>query len=183
MYGYNHFLWPSAYFWLCMPLTICLALAPRYFAKAWKFGFAPDDIDIMRYIGKTEPKRDLTKDAYISASSSARPFARPTSSRRTSRTSLASEHAPRSSFDPRNASRTDMSTGMRSVHRGFDFSTEEGGVAMQRIQTNLSERRESSRNLDVTTQQNTNRNRRRGTLGHVFSVRRGFLRKKPSTSD
>ncbi|KAG6899806.1 hypothetical protein C0993_006629 [Termitomyces sp. T159_Od127] len=183
MYGYNHFLWPSAYFWLCMPLTICLALAPRYFAKAWKFGFAPDDIDIVRYIGKTDPKRDLAKDAYISASSPARPFARHSSSRRTSRTSFASERPPRPSFDPRNGSRTDMSTGMRSVHRGFDFSTEEGGVAMQRIQTNLSERRESNWNLDDTTQQNTNRNRRRGTLRHVLSVRRGFLRKKPSASD
>ncbi|KNZ81951.1 Putative phospholipid-transporting ATPase C24B11.12c, partial [Termitomyces sp. J132] len=185
MYGYNHFLWPSAYFWLCLPLTVCLALAPRYIAKAWKFGFSPDDIDIMRYIGKTEPERDIAKDAYISTSSSTRQFARPSSSRRTSHTSLASERPPRPSFDPRNGSRTDMSTGMRSVHRGFDFSMEEGGVAMQRIQTNLSERRcrESSRNLAATTKQNTNGNRRRGTLRHVFSVRRGFLRKKPSTSD
>ncbi|KAG6872613.1 hypothetical protein C0995_008358 [Termitomyces sp. Mi166 len=183
MFGYNRFLWPSAYFWLCLPLTICLALAPRYLAKAWKFGFTPDDIDIMRYIGKTEPQRDLAKDAYISTSSSTRPFVRPSSSRWTSRTSFTSERPPRSSFDPRNASRTDMSTGMRSVHRGFDFSMEEGGVAMQRMQTNLSERRESNRNLAATTQQNTNSNRRRGTLGHVFSVRRGFLRKKPSSSE
>ncbi|KAG6843812.1 hypothetical protein H0H87_000218 [Tephrocybe sp. NHM501043] len=182
MWGYNNYLWPSAYFWLCLPLTICLALAPRYIAKAWKFGFAPDDIDIMRYIRKKEPERDLTKEAYITRTSSSRPFARASSSRRTSRSSFASERPTRPSFDPRNGSRTDMSTGMRSVHRGFDFSTEEGGVAMQRIQTNLSERRTSDRNLATTTNQNTNRNRRHGTLGHVFSVRRGFLRKKPSTS-
>ncbi|KAG6908584.1 hypothetical protein DXG01_004071 [Tephrocybe rancida] len=183
MFGYNHYLWPSAYFWLCLPLTICLALAPRYIAKAWKFGFAPDDIDTMRYIRKMEPDRDLTKEAHVGRTSYSRPFPRPSSSRRTSRTSFTSEVQGRPSFDPRNGSRTDMSTGMRSVHRGFDFSTEEGGVAMQRMQTNLSERRASDRNLASSTEQNTNRNRRRGTLGHVFSVRRGFLRKKPSTVD
>lgn len=49
----------------------------------------------------------------------------------------------RSSMDIRSASRTDMSTGLTSVERGFDFATEEGGIAIQRIQTNLSERRQS----------------------------------------
>jgi len=48
-------------------------------------------------------------------------------------------------MDIRSASRTDMATGMTSVDRGFDFATEEGGVAMQRMQTNLSERREANR--------------------------------------
>ena len=38
-------------------------------------------------------------------------------------------------------SRTDMSTGLQlTPSRGFDFSTEEGGVAIRRIQTGLSER-------------------------------------------
>ncbi|KAG6836177.1 hypothetical protein H0H93_010616 [Arthromyces matolae] len=180
MWGYNHYLWPSAYFWLCLPIAVCLSLAPRYLAKAWKFGFAPDDIDILRYIGKMEPTRDISKEVYISRTGTSRPFAQPLSSHHTSRTSFASERPPRPSTDLRSVSRTDMSTGMRSVHRGFDFSTEEGGVAMQRIQTNLSERRTSTRNLATTTQQNTERNKRHGTLGHVFSVRRNFLRKKRS---
>ncbi|KAG6812132.1 hypothetical protein H0H92_004246 [Tricholoma furcatifolium] len=190
LWGYNHYLWPSAYFWLCLPLTVCLALAPRYLAKAWKFGFAPDDIDIMRYIYKKDPHCDFSKDAFISRTSSARPIVRRSESRHTqsrqtsrSRASSISELPSRPSFEPRNASRTDMSTGTRSVHRGFDFSTEEGGVAMQRIQTNLSERRASDRNLAATTGQNTNRNRRHGALGHVFSVRRGFLRKKLPPAD
>ncbi|GLB34568.1 putative cation transport ATPase (P-type) (TC 3.A.3) family, type IV subfamily protein [Lyophyllum shimeji] len=182
LYGYNHILWPSAFFWFCMPLTVCIALAPRYLAKAWKFGFAPDDIDIMRYISKMEPDRDVVKDAYMARTSSMRPLGRASSSRRTSRTSLASALPARPSMDPHSGSRTDMSTGVRSVHRGFDFSTEEGGVAMQRMQTNLSERRQSSRNLALT-QENTDRNRRAGTLGHVFSVRRGFLRKKTGSSE
>ena len=34
-----------------------------------------------------------------------------------------------------------MSTGLVSVDRGFDFATEEHGVEIRRIQTNLSERR------------------------------------------
>lgn len=38
-----------------------------------------------------------------------------------------------------------MATGARGVHRGFDFAQEEGGVAIQRIQTNLSERRSERR--------------------------------------
>lgn len=177
VYGLNHFLWPSAYFWLCLPITVCLALAPRYLAKAWKFGFAPDDIDIMRYIRKTDPHRDLAKEAYLARPSSS--LARSPSSRRTSHTSIASGVPPRLSIDPRSASRTDMSTGTRSVHRGFDFSTEEGGVAMQRMQTNLS-RHQSNRNVVSETEENTNRNKK----GRVFSVGRGFLqRKRPTSSE
>jgi phospholipid-translocating ATPase len=56
---------------------------------------------------------------------------------------------PRRSIDNRSASRTDMSTGLRSVHRGFNFAMEENGVAMRRMQSNLSVARQSSRNLDV----------------------------------
>ena len=40
-----------------------------------------------------------------------------------------------------------MATGIRGVHRGFDFATEEHGVTIQRIQTNLSEKRQSKRDL------------------------------------
>ncbi|RDB22204.1 putative phospholipid-transporting ATPase C24B11.12c [Hypsizygus marmoreus] len=181
VYGNNQFLFTSAFFWLCLPLTICLALLPRYVAKAWKFGFTPDDIDTMRYIAKVDPHRDLTTEAFISRS--IRPLGRTGSvvSRTTSHAGSIASMRPRPSIDPRTASRTDMSTGVRSVHRGFDFATEEGGVAMQRMQTNLSERRQSSRNLATTPDHDTHRHRR-STLSHVFSVRRGFLRKKGSTS-
>lgn len=47
----------------------------------------------------------------------------------------------------RTASRTDMSTGLRSTHRGFDFAAEEGGAAMRRLQSNLSAPRPSQTNL------------------------------------
>lgn len=56
---------------------------------------------------------------------------------------------PRMSVDFRSASQMDMATGMVSRDRGFDFATEENGVAMRRMQSNLSERRTSNRNLAV----------------------------------
>lgn len=83
----------------------------------------------------------------------------------------------RPSFDPRASSRTDMATGLRSVHRGFDFAQEEGGVEMRRMQSNLSEVRNSSRNL--TTQSAAPHHRSR--LGHIFSIRKG-VRRKPTVT-
>lgn len=44
----------------------------------------------------------------------------------------------------RAGSRTDMRTGLAFVQRGFDFATEEGAMAMRRIQVTVSERRASS---------------------------------------
>ena len=61
-----------------------------------------------------------------------------------------------------------MSTGIRSVHRGFDFSQEEGGVAIRRIQTNLSERRQSSRNLATIDESHGTLRKRAGTILSAF---------------
>jgi hypothetical protein len=67
-------------------------------------------------------------------------------------------------------SRTDMSTGEAiAPGKGFDFSMEEGGVAMRRMQTNLSERSFPSANK-----------RRRGSLS--LSGLRNTLRRKVSTN-
>ncbi|KAF8630439.1 hypothetical protein AX17_005416 [Amanita inopinata Kibby_2008] len=175
IYGNNTFLFHSAYFWLCLPLTVCLALLPRYLAKAWKFGYAPDDFDIMRYIRKKEPNRDYLHEAHPPFYP--KPLMRTSTggSRRTSRTDSMISMQERPSLDFRSASRTDMSTGERSVHRGFNFSTEENGVAIRRMQSNLSERYSSSPSKDYPK-------RRRDTLTQVFSGRRGVLKKKPSES-
>ncbi|KAK0493628.1 phospholipid-translocating ATPase [Armillaria luteobubalina] len=150
-------LFRSALFWLSLPITVCLSLAPRYIAKAWKFGFAPDDIDILRYIRKVYPGRDLRSTHHeegIGLQAMKRPvYGDDALSRQKSRSSHPSmvagpsRPALHSTVDTRSASRTDMSTGIRSVHRGFGFATEEGGVAMSRIQSHLSEKRTSSRNL------------------------------------
>lgn len=191
VYGNDHFLFRSAYFWLCLPLTIILSLAPRYLFKAWKSGFAPDDLDIMRYIRKVDPQRDVAHEVYQAggnkglAAMKRTPSVVSQSHSRLVASSRASSFADiegptRPSFDPRTRSRTDMSTGLRSVHRGFDFAEEEGGVAMRRMQTNLSEVRNSTRNLPATS--GTQRGGRR-QLSHVFTIRRGLLKRKSAKKD
>ncbi|GLB34572.1 putative cation transport ATPase (P-type) (TC 3.A.3) family, type IV subfamily protein [Lyophyllum shimeji] len=188
LYGNYYLLFTSAYFWLCMPITFFLSLAPRLLAKAWKFGFAPDDLDTMRWVSKYEPDRDLSRDAHLSQLKAMR-RSPSSASRRTSRsrfnesaTSLdmrTSLDRRRRSVDVRLGSRTDMATGLVSVDRGFDFTTEENGVAMRRMQTNLSERRLSSRNLAPPSRPTSRKGKE--ALSHVFSLRRG-LRKKLSSS-
>jgi phospholipid-translocating ATPase len=128
----------------------------------------------MRYIAKKEPGRDVIHDAQLGIA--LRDMERPVSvlSRRTTRESVASAPFVRPSMDVRHTSRTDMSTGERILNHGFDFSTEEHGVAMRRMQTNLSERRQSSRHLALPREP-------KKKLSDVFSVRKGFLRRKPSS--
>nr|GAT54067.1 phospholipid-translocating ATPase [Mycena chlorophos] len=171
VYGNDHYLMRSAYFWLGILLTFFLAFTPRYLIKAWRFGYAPTDIDIVRWMSLKDPKRDLS-ELNVRGRALAQMKPRPASvaasraSRRTSRTgSIMTLERPRMSIDPRSASTTDMATGLRSVDRGFDFATEEGGVALRRMQTNLSEKRASNLNLAVPGE-----NRRKGKL----SIRRGL---------
>ncbi|PPQ72110.1 hypothetical protein CVT24_002421 [Panaeolus cyanescens] len=182
VYGNNNFLFESAYYWFGFLLTVLLALLPRYLAKAWRFGFYPDDIDTLRYIRKVHPDQDLKREIDVLGPLGAFKRPRPPSMVSQARTeSIVS--LPRPSMDFRSASRTDMSTGIRSVHRGFDFATEENGVAMQRMQSNLSERRQSSRNIVALRKSETGtQRRRRETISHVLSVPRNFLRRKGSTS-
>ncbi|KII88208.1 hypothetical protein PLICRDRAFT_175835 [Plicaturopsis crispa FD-325 SS-3] len=197
VFGNNHFLFRSAYFWLCLPLTVLFALLPRYVALAWKSCFTPDDLDTMRWIRKVHPERDITRDVQRGSALAAlrRPVSRmsrpsPRASRPASRLTSRSSRAPsrmsrsdsvgdislaprRPSMDTRAGSRTDMSTGVRSIHRGFDFSTEEHGVQMRRMQSNLSERRQSSRHLPIDDASES----RKHSLFHLRSLRR----KKPPT--
>ncbi|KAJ7904440.1 phospholipid-translocating ATPase [Mycena olivaceomarginata] len=156
LYGNDTYALTSANFWFCLLFAFCLAFTPRYIAKAWNFGYNPNDIDILRWIAEKEPHRDLRHDAFRGRSLAAMRRSRPTSlaashaSRRTSRTgSVMTLDPPRMSVDFRSASQMDMATGMVSRDRGFDFATEENGVAMRRMQSNLSERRTSNRNLAV----------------------------------
>jgi len=171
-YGNDHYLFRSAYFWLSLPITILLSLLPRYLAKAWKFGYMPDDIDIVRWNRKMDPQRDLGRDAYFAGPLAAKQ----STSRPMSIADSVATMERRPPVEPLTGSRTDMSTGQRSVHRGFDFATEEGGVAMRRIQTNLSERRQSNRNLPLADAEQPTR---KGSL-RLFSIRRA-TRKKPAS--
>lgn len=81
-------------------------------------------------------------------------------------------------MDVRAASRTDMSTGIVSIDRGFDFATEEHGVAMHRMQTNLSERRASNQKLPPRP-----RSKGKEVMSRVFSLTRKNRPLSPKTSD
>lgn len=96
--------------------------------------FHPGDIDRVRYLHKLHPDHDFEADrklgglAYIkNAVSTSRGVRRMSILRRSMR-------------KPHTGSRTDMSTGLHSSGpgTGFDFSMEEGGPALRRLQSNLS---------------------------------------------
>ena len=151
--GNYYLLFTSSDFWFGIILTLFLALTPRYLDKAVRFAFFPTDFDILRWIRKKHPERDFANEPQLGGNLKAR------SQGNLSRMSTNDDDAesvrtgPRRSFqssrnvsrpgfcgDWRSGSRTDMSTGQITPHRGFNFSVEEGGVAIRRIQTNLSER-------------------------------------------
>ena len=82
----------------------------------------------------------------------------------------------RQCVDVRAASRTDMATGIVTIDRGFDFATEEHGVAMHRMQTNLSERRVSYQQLPPS------RSKGKEVMSRVFSLGRKHRHLAPKTS-
>ncbi|KAI0636462.1 phospholipid-translocating P-type ATPase [Trametes polyzona] len=159
VFGNDHYLFHSAYYWLGILLVTILALLPRYIAKAYKLAFAPNDLDRARWLHKLDPTHDFTKDRHGGLAGVSVGGGR-------KRASL-KRYRPH----PFHASRTDMSTGMRSVNRGFDFATEENGVAMQRIQSHLSERHQAAPMA-------AKRRRNPSTLMQSFSIRRTLRRKK-----
>jgi phospholipid-translocating ATPase len=173
IFGNDHFLFHASYFWFTIPLVVCIAIAPRYLYKACRINFAPDDLDRLRYLRKMQPNRRITAIPSEGGLHAFRRLGHRPSSRVES-IGDGSINFFRPSLDHRTASRTDMATGIRSIHRGFDFSTEEGGVAIRRMQTNLSERRQSSRNLAVPLEGR----KREGSFTKVLSMRRKFSKAK-----
>ncbi|CAG7855112.1 Phospholipid-transporting ATPase DNF1; AltName: Full=Flippase DNF1 [Serendipita indica DSM 11827] len=157
-YGNYYLLFHSVDFWFGLLLTIPLALLPRYIDHAVRFIFFPSDFDILRWIKKTEPKKDFAADPALGGKLKARhdgtqsqlpQEAEEDDQNLDTRSMASSLHPPRRSFqssrpnlrqDWRSGSRTDMSTGQLVANRGFNFSAEEGGIAIRRTQTNLSER-------------------------------------------
>jgi phospholipid-translocating ATPase len=190
VYGNNQFLFKSAFFWLCQPLCVAIALLPRYLYRAWQTGYAPGDLELLRYIRKTQPDLDMatalrpdrggaTPRSSLSRWRPSLRVARPVSiSSAPSCNPAMNCSVDTLSLDTRRnpVSRTDMCTGARTVHRGFDFATEEGGVAMRRMQSNLSERRQSNRHLPLSVQPPQSP-KRKASLRIFPSLRR----KKPPT--
>lgn len=133
-------------------------MLPRYVAKACRVLYTPNDIDILRIVHKKHPDMDLEHDPLLGGRWTSDGVLKPYED--IDKTTLRRRHASRAEEDlypmqqrtptrpslPGNVgSRTDMSTGLPMTDRGFDFSTEEGGVAIRRIQTNLSEHHDPSR--------------------------------------
>jgi hypothetical protein len=97
---------------------------------AWSFGFNPSDLDILNWNYKVRPNMDLIRETHFDRedmedrtpspitphSAATGPFGRP---------SMQGSHI-------------DMSTGLRSQSRGYSFAQEENGVAIRRMQSNLS---------------------------------------------
>jgi len=197
LFGNDYYLFRSAFFWLGLPITFFIALAPRALYKAWKSSFNPGDLETFQYLQKRYPNMDFS-----SFSRPSRPVSdledlrrRRTStaaSRRNSRMSYRSIVAPldqqqryhRPSMDvrpsSRAASRTDMATGITSVDRGFDFATEENGVEMRRVQSRLSERRMSKQNILGHQKSLSASSKGKDAISGVLSLSRSFMRKKKS---
>ncbi|KDR73714.1 hypothetical protein GALMADRAFT_71945 [Galerina marginata CBS 339.88] len=185
LFGNDYFLFRSAYFWLGIPIVFVLSIAPRFLYKAWKFGYNPGDLETFQLLQRLHPKQDFSSYSRPSQPVTALPttMQRRMSkvSRRNSRASsvVSLEHRfPRPSMDVRSASRTDMATGMVSVDHGFDFATEEHGVEMRRVQTNLSERRMSKQNIQSPSSPSS---KGKDAIANVLTLSRSFLRKKGST--
>lgn len=136
-YGNTYYLFRSAYFWFGIPIAFCLALAPRYISKTLRLIEFSNDIDIMRIVRARDPNIDIAHHPKLGGHFEDQELR--------ARASVES-HPPRRTHSRQPTlhslgSRTDMSTGMRSTgNRGFDFSAEEGGVAIRRMQSNISER-------------------------------------------
>ncbi|KEP52384.1 phospholipid-translocating P-type ATPase [Rhizoctonia solani 123E] len=172
-YGNTYYLFRSAYFWFGIPIAFCLALAPRYISKTLRLIEFSTDIDIMRIIRAREPNIDVAhhpklgghfeeKAADARASADSYPPRR-THSRQPTLHSL--------------GSRTDMATGVRSTgNRGFDFCAEEGGVAIRRMQSNISER-QRARFEGMSDDEDDNR-KRKGSLRILPAAMRRSLRIK-----
>lgn len=175
--GNAYFLFRAAYFWFSLPLVFMIALAPRYIAKAVKAMYFPSDLDILRAVRKYQPQRDISNDPQIGGHwnnlyhlqyqsqhsvSSLPPPRMPEGPVRASQRSLA-------------GSRTDMATGLRSSTRiGFQHDFEEGGYAVQRMATNLSERRLHQ----IRAEDNAGGN----TASRKFSLRTSIRKRMPGLS-
>lgn len=151
VWGNNHFLWPSAYWWLGLVFTIILSLGPRYLYRAIKEAYFPDDVDILRAMEKRDPQHDWAHDPMMphqpdgahfeplaptpdSASASSPMIARRTVSRTSSRRPLPQRDSYQLGRARTHQSLThDMSTGLARVGTGSGYAFDEGvGLNLER---------------------------------------------------
>ncbi|KAK4058822.1 hypothetical protein OIO90_000268 [Microbotryomycetes sp. JL221] len=65
IYGFNHYLWEAAYFWLCQLLAFVLALLPRYLYRFYMELYHASDVDILRSIDKHEQNVNWENDPRV----------------------------------------------------------------------------------------------------------------------
>jgi phospholipid-translocating ATPase len=94
---------------------------------AWSFGFNPSDFDILNWNYKFRPNMDLIHEAYLHHEDMVDRVPSPVT-----------PHSATIVRPATQCSQIDMSTGVRSASRGYGFAQEENGVAMRRMQSNLS---------------------------------------------
>jgi len=183
-YGNSYFLFRSVLFWFCIPLAFALALLPRFMIKSIRSYYWPSDLDLLKEIKRSHPEYDFAhhpllggrgKVDNVSMSDSR------VSSRVPSRAHDYPPHAPlvRPSMEGAARSVTDMSLGgVQSTHRGFDFASEEGGVHIRRMQSNLSERRLQALGINNPDGSREGGSRRRRPSISLFpSLRRSVRRR------
>jgi len=136
-YGNNHFLWPSAYWWFGILITIILSLAPHYLMKYYQEMYYPNDLQILRYVDRKHPNHDFQADDQMpfkrenekyaeEESAQKKPEEPPVLERVKSETP--SCHPIRPEIIRSRTSLThDMATGQLSPHgRGFNFDQADG---------------------------------------------------------
>lgn len=95
----------------------------------------PDDLDILRVIKKYNADINIRKHSQLGGH-----WREENDESESNWEDESPQDRPAFYSRPSLGSRTDMTTGLQSVHRGFDFMTEEDGVSMRRIQSNLTSR-------------------------------------------
>ncbi|KAF8582656.1 phospholipid-translocating P-type ATPase [Ramaria rubella] len=189
VYGNAYFLFRSALFWFSILIAFCLALLPRFLFKSIQRQYWPTDIDIVKEIRLLHPEFDIQRHPLLGGRNKAREHITSAdsgpSSRSASRLRSYSPHGlgiGRPSMEAAGRSVTDMSLGgVQSTHRGFDFASEEGGVHIRRMQSNLSERRmqalDADGNLDAPRAHNRHR-----SISLFPSLRRNVRRRMRSSN-
>ncbi|KAG8960474.1 hypothetical protein FRC05_006836 [Tulasnella sp. 425] len=191
-YGDNRYTFPSSYFWFGIIAMVLLSILPRYVLKAYRFIYPPDDIDILRSLRGIDPEHDIAHEQPVMGNlqrggeelDDDRLTMIETRQSEEGRTSIPargsfqghpSYQGVRPSTDAglsrANPSQVDISTSREGTSRDFDFSTEEGGYAMRRVQTHLSERHVSRVSLPAALDTSTPK-RRQVSLNIFSSLRK-----------
>jgi len=129
VYGNNIYLFRSAMFWFSFVFCFFLSLIPRYLVRYYKELYYPTDIDVLKWIGKTDPDHDYYHDPLIPGG--AQTLATQEHVRKSQAGELHEDQLVQPSLSRR---QTDMS-GLAPVNsRGFAFAQEDeiGAIAVGR---------------------------------------------------